>query len=273
MAQERRQILFLRKNHIDLDKFNINITVTDSVATNTGQDSVDFVRNRNNISGWVTTNSDDTANTVFLVEMGDFLPVDWVQLIKHNFKDYLIEYRDALDAWQTYENVTNDIKSTTIYKKDSQVSTDAIRITIYGTQVADADKELRQLIITEKKYQFEGYPVIKKPVHSTNKKKNKMLSGKLNIVGTRGSFSTELEIRLSTNNNDLTIHEQLYDQLEGVHLLLSGGDEDQFKTSRKGYRNEDIYLVKPSDEYSNPYDRGVYVNGIRVRMRLAEVSF
>lgn len=266
------QILFLRKNHIDLDKPNIIITVTDNVAFNNGQSSVDFVRNRNNVSGWVTTESNDTANTEFLVEMGDLLPVDWIQIIKHNFKDYTVEYRDVSDNWILVQAVTNDTKSTTIFEFD-KVQADAIRITIQGTQIPDADKEMRQLIIAEKFGRFDGYPVIKKPVHSSNKKKNKMLSGKLNIVGTRGAFSTELEIRLSTNDIDLSLHEDLYYQIEGVHVLLSGGNEDQFATKRRGYRNEDIFLVKPSDEYSNPYQKGVYLNGIQVRMKLSEVSF
>ena len=64
---ETGQILFLRKNHIDLNRPNPVITITDAAASNTGQDSVIFLRNRNNISGWLTTGSEDATPTVMTV--------------------------------------------------------------------------------------------------------------------------------------------------------------------------------------------------------------
>jgi len=264
------QILFLRKNHIDLNRPNPAITITDSVATNTGQDSVIFLRNRNNISGWLTTDSTDAANTVMLIELFDLLNVDFIMLVKHNFKNYTIEWRDAGAVWNSFDIGTLNTLGTNIHEKDTPVITNAIRITITGTQIVDADKEMRQLIITEKKYRFEGWPVIKKPVHSKNKKNDDMLSGKIRSVTTRGAFSCELEIKLSGSNNDLDMHEDVYAQAEGQLLLLSGGKESQFRTNQKGYRNEDVVLVKPIDEYSNPYSKGIYSMGIKIKMKLKE---
>ena len=267
------QILFLRKSYIDLDNKNPIITITDAVATNTGQDSVTFLRNRNNISGWVTTNSTDAANTEILVELFDYFNVDLIALVKHNFKNYTIEWRNSSAVWASYDIGSLNTETTNIHEKVTPVLTNAIRITITGTQIVDADKELRQLIITEKKYKFEGWPVIKKPVHSKNKKNNKMLSGKVNIVDSRGAFSCTLEIKLSGSENDLTAHEEIYEQAEGLLMLLSGGNEDQFRTKRKGYKNEDFVLVRPVDEYSNPYDKGVYTMGMKIKMKLAETIF
>lgn len=270
MACENGQILFLRKNHIDLDRPNPIITITDPVAVNTGQDSVIFLRNRNNISGWLTTESDDSANTEILVELFDILPIDFIELVKHNFKDYLVEWRDSLGVWSDYTNVVGNVETTNIHEKDSPIEADAIRITIYNTQTADADKEMRQLIITQKKYRFEGWPVIKKPVHSKNRKNNSMLSGKTRVVTKRGAYSTTLEIKTTGSENDLFLHEDIYEQAEGILLLTSGGKENQFRTKRKGYRNEDIVLVKAIDEYSNPYDKGVYPAGIKLQIKLEE---
>lgn len=267
------QILFLRKNFIDLDKPNPIITITDSVASNTGQASVNQMRNRNNISGWLTTNSDDSANTEILIETGDTLPVDFIELVKHNFKDYVIEYQDESEIWQIYETVTNNTKATTIHQKDTPIQSNRFRITVNATMVADQDKEMRQLIITQKKYQFEGWPVIKKPISSTNKRTNKVISGKYNVVDTRGNFSCTLEIKLSGSEQDLMIHQDLYNQREGVLMLISGADELQFRTLRKNYRDEDIVLVKPLDEYENPYSQGVYLNGIKIKIKLGEVIF
>ena len=83
----------------------------------------------------------------------------------------------------------------------------------------------------------------------------------------------ELEIKLSGEENDLNMHEELYEQREGLLLLLSGANEDQFRTKRKGYRNEDIVLVKAIDEYTNPYYKGQYPNGIKIKIKIAEVVF
>lgn len=268
------QILFLRKNHIDLDRSNPTITITDAVATNTGQSSVDFLRNRNNASAWLTTDSTDAANTEMLISFGgDLLDVDFIELIQHSFKDYLVEWQDVSDVWATYVNVVSNTDSTTIHQKITPVNAKAIRITITAMQTLDEDKSLNQLIITEKKYQFVGWPMIKKPVHSKSRKNNKMLSGKINVVDTRGAFTCELEIKLTGEENDLEMHEDIYEQREGLLLLISGDDEAQFRTQRKGYRNRDIVLVKAVDEYTNPYLNGVYVNGIKIKIKLAETVF
>lgn len=265
------QIIFLRKNHLDADRINPVITITDSVASNTGQNSVFQLRNRNNISGWSTTGSDDTANTEILSEFGDLLNIDFIEIIRHNFKDYLIEWKDVTDAWNTYVNVTNNTEITNIHSLTSAVNARAIRITVYATQVADADKTLRQLIITEKIHVFEGWPVIKNPTFSRNRKVNRMLSGKVNVSDTRGAFSCELEINISTSANDLEIHQNLYERREGVLMLISGENESQFKAAKKNYANEDIVLVSPIDEYQNPFAKGIYSTGIKVKMKLAEV--
>lgn len=264
------QITFYRKNIIDLDEVNPSITITDAVATNTGQDSVDFLRNRNNITGWLTSGSTDAANTQMEVYLGDYYDVDFVELVEHNFQDYLIEYNDAASGYLTYENVTGKTESTSIHTKTTAVTTNKIRITITACQTTDADKEMRQLIITSKLHQFNGWPVIKKPVHSQSKKTSKMLSGKVNIVERRGAFSCELDIRLTSDSSDLDFHQSLYERTTGVLMLISGGDETQFRTLNKGYRNKDIVLVRPTDEYENPFYKGVYQNGVRVRMKLAE---
>lgn len=265
------QIMFLRKSHLDADRRNPVITITDSVATNTGQASVFLMRNRNNISGWLTTGSDDTANTEILADFGDILQVDFIELVRHNFKDFLIEWKDVTDTWNTYESVTANEDATTVHLKDTPVAARAIRVTVNSTIIADADKELRQFIISERIHTFEGWPVIKKPRFSRNTKINKMLSGKVNKANTRGAFSCELEIKISRSSNDLEIHQNLYERVEGVLMLISGGDETQFTDAKRNYANEDIVLVSTIDEYENPWTKGVYSTGIKIKMKMAEV--
>lgn len=270
------QIKFYRKSHLDLDRDNPTITITDSVATNTGQAYANLLRNRNNNSGWLTTGSDDTANTEILVEFGDYVDIDAVMLVKHNFKDYLIEYYDGGSmSFVTYENVTSNTETTNIHTASSTINTNAIKITVYATQTADADKSMRQLIITEcfGVGEFEGWPVIRSAQSSLNKQSNKLLGGRVNVIEKRGSFSTSLRVKFLTIDGDLSLIEQIFYNREGVLMLLSGGNEDQFKTKRIGYRNEDIVLVRPTNELDLPYDQGVYTNGIKIRMDLEEAIF
>lgn len=266
------QIKFFRKNHLDLNRPNASITITDLIALNNGQNSVSQLRNRNNITGWLTTGSTDAANTIILSEFGDLLNVDHIQMIKHNFKNYLIEWLDVFDVWNEYENITNNTIETTIHSKDTPVQTRAIRITIYNTFVADTDKEMRQLIITEFLYQFEGYPVLNNPLLSRSRKENKMGSGKSNITKTIPTFSVELQVTVTSIENDLRIHQNLYERKEGVLMLITGGDESQFRSNRANYRNEDIVLVLPSDEYQNKFYKGVTSNGIQMKIKLTEVD-
>jgi hypothetical protein len=262
-----------RKNHIDLDRPNPVLSVTDLTALNSGEAYLKFLRNRNNNSGWNTSGSNDAANTELLIELKDWLKVDMIMLVIHNFKNFKVEYYDSGAAdFVEIQNFVNNANKTTLLDNLNLI-TNAIKITVFGTFVADEDKTMRQLIITENFItgSFEGWPQIKKPVASTNRKKSKMLSGRSRIIETRGFFSATLDVKFLVIDNDLTIIENLYFHREGVLMLLSGGNEQQFRTNRIGYRNEDIVLVRPTNELELPYTNGVYNNGIKITMNLEEV--
>lgn len=264
------QIKFFRKNHIDADRVSPVLTVTDTIATNNGQDYLKFLRNRNNNSGWNTSGSSDAANTEILVDLKDFQTVDTVMLIRHNFKNFLVEYYDTDSAdFETYQSFTNNEEVTTLIEKS--VYTNQIKITITGTISPDDDKTMRQLIVTENFFsgQFEGWPEIKKPETSLNKKITSMVSGKVRIVETRGAYSCSIDVKLLKIDEDLTLIENIYFNREGVLMLLSGGDEDQFSSRRIGYRNEDIVLVRPVNELELPFVKN-YKSGIKIKMNLAE---
>ena len=271
MAQ---QIKFYKRNKIDLLTTEANITVTDAAATNTGQSFVDFVRNRSNDSAWITTGSNDAANTQLDVFLGESKAIDEIFLIGHNFKAFTIQYFDGVvfQDFSTAISETTNSDFVTNFTFTSQ-ETDQIRIIITGTQTADADKVLRQLVLTEKiaTGQLEGFPVIKRPRVSTSRKVSNMLSGKVNVVEGVESFSCSLEVRNWNIVGDLDIVEDLYFRREGFLMWLSGGEETQFgTTARKAYRLQDLFLVRPTNEYSPEYVRGIYVNGLKMKMNLAE---
>lgn len=264
---------FLKKNWIDLSNADGAITVTDAVATNTGSAIIDFVRNRNNYSAWLTTGSTDAANTTLDIDLGQSLDVDCLMLVKHNWKAFTIKERGSTsDPWSDFSTPiaqTTNADEVSFFSFDS-VETRYLQIIITGCQVVDADKELYQLIIAEQLGQFAGWPMIKNPTHDRGRKATNMLSGKLSMVEGVGAFLVDLEFTHLKSAADLAIIEEIYTMREGCLLWLGGGDEAQFNYAALGYRKEDIYLVRPTNNYEPTLDKGIYPNGHRIVLKLRE---
>jgi hypothetical protein len=136
--------------------------------------------------------------------------------------------------------------------------------------VADADKYLFQFISTTQIGQLQGWPVIKSPTVSRNRKTNKMLSGKILVKENIGAFTTSLTVKILSIDNDLTIIESMYASNEGFLVWLCGGDESQFKNERIGYRLEDIYLMKCTNEWRPEWSDGLYTSGMKINIQLKE---
>jgi len=264
------QIQFYEKNKIDLSSNDTSITITDAVATNTG--FPDYMRNRKNTSAWITTGSTDAAGTIIDVNMGSSFSIDTIILIGHNLKSYTIQYFNGA----IYTDFSNPVSETVNVLDNNRYQFDAtsmqmIRIVINSTQVVDADKIIKQLIITEELGQFDGWPEIKKPKLSTNKRKSLMLSGKSNVVESVGAFSCTLSVKNWKSDADLTLLETIFFKREGMLLQLNGFDEAQFSSVRMGYRNEDVVLVRAVSDYTPEWFNGLYLTGQKAEIKLEEV--
>lgn len=262
-----KQIIFFKKSKCDFTNPSIVVTGSEGI----GYES--YILNRSNNTAWVTTGSTDASNTTLIINFGENTDITDLLLLKHNFKSYTIKYWNG----SAYVDFSTVIAPTSWTDDDSyhyftSVNTNLIKITIYGTQVADADKFLYQFIATQKIGQLAGWPVISKPVISRNKKNNVMLSGKLSISENIGHVSLTLKLQMFTSNADLTVFETIYNYSEGFLVWLCGGDETQFKTLRQGYRMEDTYLMKCSDDYKPEYYKGLYGCGITMDVKLDEVT-
>jgi hypothetical protein len=266
------QIQFFKKNIIDLDNTAVTITATDGVASSAGDSITDYLRNRKNTSSWITTDSTDAGNTTLTVNWTADRVIDHIILVKHNFKAYTIKYWNGSTyvAFPTAIAPSSDTNETTEYNTAS-TTTSRIQIIVTGTQTPDDDKKMAQLIVTEELGQFSGWPVVSSPMLSKNRQITTMLSGKKNIVDSVGFFSCTLTVDNWKDDTDLTLVETIYDRSEGVLLWLCGGDESQFSSVRKGWRKEDLFLVRPSDELTNEFVKGLYVTGIKVKIKLEEV--
>jgi hypothetical protein len=265
------QIKILEKNIADIDNDNVTITVTDTVATSNGQDIVDFMRNRNNSSAWMTTDSTDAANTQLDFDLADSETFSKIIIIGHNLKSFTIQYWSG--GWTDFStaiNETTNSDSTTEFTFDS-VTSNQIRVIITGAQSVDADKYIKQFIITNEVRQFDAYPVIKSPVHERNRKISKMLSGKRNFVSQVGGFSVKLQLEYWKNDLDMIAVEKMYTSRLPYLIWLCGGNETQFANKRIGYKLEDIYLMRPSNDYVPAWFSGIYTTGIDIEIELVEV--
>jgi len=259
------QIIFFNKNQADISDESVVATASQ------GDDYTDYALNRKNDSAWITTGSVDSDNTYFEIDYVDEKTITDILLIKHNFKAFTIQYYDgSYKDFSTPINETNNTDDSTHFTFNS-VSTTKIKLIVTGTQTADQDKYLYQFISTTQIGQLNAYPEIKQPTLSRNRKKQKMLSGKLNILESVGAFSTTLKVKVLSSDADLTIIENLYSANEGFLVWLCGGDESQFKNERMGYRMEDIYLMKCVDEWTPEYYKGMYQRGMKIDIKLGEV--
>lgn len=267
------QIIWFEKNKIDLENIDTSITITDAIATNTGQDFIDFMRDRKNHTRWMTTGTTDAALTQIDIDMGDVKAITDILIIGHNFKNYTIQYRTGIGSFLDFSttiNPTTDSNTTTAYNF-SQVQANEIRIIINGTQTVDAEKYIQQLIITDRIGQFEGWPQIKTPRLGTNKRKNKMLDGKTHILEGIEVFSCTLDVRHWRKATDIDILETIYFKREGVLMWINADTASQFFLDLKGYRKENIFLVRPSDDWRPEFVSGIYTAGIKSSVRLVEV--
>jgi hypothetical protein len=261
------QILFFMKNKCDLGNPAAVATASE------GQSFASYVQNRSNRNAWITTGSVDANNTTFTMDLGDTRTIAEILLVKHNFKAFTIKYWNG----SAYVNFATPIAETVNTKATSwytvtPVQTQKIQIVITGTMVANSDKFLYQLILTERIGKLQGWPVIERPSLSKNRKANVMLSGKTSLAQNVGGFSCELRVDQWNIDADLTVVERLFDYQEGFLVWLCGGDDTQFAHKRQGYRLEDVFTMRCVNDYSPAWVNGQYRTGLQISMKLAEVT-
>ena len=256
----------------DIINDNFSIVITDSVASDNGQSISNFMRNRNLTSAWITTESNDSANTMIECIISDTSTVSDIFLVVHNFKDFDIDYFDGV-AWVNIASVTGNIDDFYHAELTTPVITTKVRVIIYSTIIADSDKILTRLIITSKMGvgQFSSWPVVKNSTQGLIKKDSVMLSGKHRISQSVGSYSVRLDWKGVTTQDDVDIIEQMFLGRKSFLLWISGGSETQFRFKITGYRRKDFYTVKPRKDYIADFYKGIYSAMLTQGIDLVEV--
>lgn len=266
------------KNKIDLSfGTKVTITITDGVATNDGSNYVNFTRDRTNYTGFATTGSTDAANTQFDIDMGDPFNIDTLGLIRNNF---------ASITWQYYNGVSyvdftppiaesglsqpNNAEQTLIYNV-GQVSTQQLRLIIQGCYPADADKVLRQIIVTRKIGEFQTQPEVRPFEKEEFKSVKNMISGRKHISRRQGGFRCRVSFPGFKTQSDLDLIENIFNSTEGRLFNFAGAAliDGTFKVP--GFRPQDFYLMAPTNDLNTSYAQGRFANGITPTLDLVEV--
>lgn len=259
------QIIFFEKNWADFEKSTVVVTASQ------GNDLASKLVDRSNRTAWGTAGSVDADNTSVILDSGDVSSIDSVLMLKHNFKDFLLEYFDAtFSIWTTIINVVGNTKLSNYYDF-AAVQTQKIRLTIFGTMTPNDEKLMCQFIMTLKIGKLNGWPVISSPILGRNILTQPMLSGKSNVTNNIGSHSTTLSVSNWSDAADLAVVERLFNFSEGFLYWPCGGNEDQFRSVRQGYRLEDLFLCRCVNELSPEWVQGLYKSGMKMQLDLVEV--
>lgn len=267
-------IKFYKKSFFDLFYTLPTATVTDAVATNTGQDFINFMRNRDNNSGWATTGSTDAANTTIVFNFNDLREFNRIMILGHNLKSFTLKYWDEVNlVWANFSTTINPTSNTATsnYYEFDLVESSQIQLIILGAQTVNQDKMIRQFLVCEEIGRFVMEPEVEVTL-SRDRKATKYISSKSFVATQVGSFACSMKRKSVSLEADLALVETLYRSFDGFLVSLSGGETTQFETIRNGYRLEDIYFVQCSNEYEPSWVDGHYKHGIDVDIKMVEVN-
>jgi len=263
--------IFFTKSRAD---FEFSQLASLTTTASSGDDSSLLALNRSNRTKWITDGSSDASQETWEVDMGEDKQITDIMLKKHNFKLFKIEHEpNAGGGFVDFspvisETVNADENTRFTFTK---LSTQKIRITVDTTQVVDDEKEMFQFIATELVGQLAFSPVIKRVRFGREVRTIKMLSGARFAVDFVGAYESQMSWKILPSDADLTLIETLYESPDGFLIWPGGGDEGQFRFDRKGYRKEDIFLVRFTNRYQPNWRKGYYGGGFPLTIDVKEV--
>lgn len=258
--------VFFRKSYID--HTFANVTLTASQADN----ATDYLRDRSLFTAWMTTGSVDADNTSLILDWTDSKPVTDIILVECNFKAYTIQYWDGASYvdFATPISVTGNATATVRHSVTS-VSTSKIKIIITGTFVADDDKEIKSLIVTDVIGTFNDEYPITKVRFKRNQSNKTTINGAYVVSRTLKYYGATIKLQHCKDDDDLTLIETLYDSEQSFIFWPCGGTEQYFSTVRYGWRLEDFFYCKTLNDYEPVFVNDIFSNGIALNMELGEV--
>lgn len=265
------KIRVYEKSKLDLDFDATVLTVTDATASDSGQDYVDYVRDRTNFTGWGTTGSNDAALTQMLIDTADAYELNTIALIEHNFKAYTLQYWDGANFvnFSTPINETVNVQTTNFHVFNNQRA-NLFKLIVQGTHIVDADKLIRQIIFTRLIGEFEAQPEISRMQFNNDRKSLRLVSGKRHISQRANSLNVRLRFPPNKSVNDANLVKNIFDSFEGRLFSFVGGDHTGIANPVSGFNKRDIFLMIPTNDLDTAFKDGFFNSGQEYDIDLAE---
>jgi hypothetical protein len=250
-----------------------------SVTADTGQSSADRLLDSNSETYWRSVGSDDTTTENIIIEFAESKTIDRLFLKDINLKEFNVQYDNA--GWTNFTNVVGivgnpslvsetDFALNTAYYEFDSVTTNKIRIQATKTQIADQEKYINQVIVTEELSTLVGYPEVGPIEISRNSAVIKTVSGKVSAQKSLESVAFKLKFKnypsSSVYNVDIGAMMTLHDMEDPFLVWLCGGrySSTHFNYVIRGFRLQDIYQMQIIKKYKLSYLDNIYINPINL---------
>lgn len=245
-----------------------NATATASTNTEAAKN----ILTSNKFVRWTSAGSNDTITETITIE---FIAsqIDRLFLIDMNFKEFTVKYDVAgtptdfanvigLDGSQSVIAETTYLKDTAYYEFDA-VTTTKIYITATKTQIADVEKSLERLYVTEEIGTFQGFPNVDPEILNQNINKQKVLSGNMNTQNRLETFECSLKFKnYPPIQNDYDILLNIHRSTESFLIWLCGGKfGNNFSIIKENWNLKNVYNVKAIAKLNTKWNKNIYLAG------------
>lgn len=238
-------------------------------VTNNNQNVTSMI-NRDDFQHWESSGSNDSDTIDITCDFGRSRQIDSLLLTENNFKEFTFYRKDGGGSWVAIASETTNT-DTTYFKKFTAVNTQEVKLSITKTMTADAEKSLRDFIVTKDLGQLEGYPKVRFD-NLQNQKRKTMVNGKQKSVLSGFRREVTLQFRDHVGADDRAIVATLGEKTEPVLVWPCGGDASQFAYNDVGYRLKDIILANLDRGNSHEFTKNLYFSGLRTNLKFVEAA-
>ncbi len=251
-----------------------------TASTNTN--AAKYILDMNKYTEWKSVGSDDMTEEEIIIDLDSSRLINRLFLTEFNFKEFEVQYWNGSTyvpftgvigvngTSYTGIDVTNYAFDSAYFEFDS-VTTSRIKLTCLTTQVADAEKYLTMLIVTEELGTFRGFPRVD-PKTDLNEIKTKTLGGK--VLVSKGFETVMIKVNFKTHpyQEDVTLLEYLFSSTDPFLIYLCGGrtGDAYFKISQKIWNLSDVYNVQATGDLPSEFEKGVYILGVNKNITFEE---
>lgn len=258
-------IRFFKMSFADPNRAGVSVSIDSNDAIK------DYLTNRENLFCWASTGSDDANPVTLEVTFDTAREIDTLILVKNNLKTFSFDYLNGVGSWVNLITESTNSEET-YFSQFSAVTTTSVRLVMTATMVADAQKTMRDFIITKQIGRLVGYPRVSMPTKPTSQKKT-LVTGKHKILQSGVDTVLRVNFKDHVGTADRTLFNTLVESTEEFLIWPCGGDMTPFAHGDKGWRLEDIFLVQLDPAgYTHEFTKNLYFSGMNASLTLIEVA-